>query len=180
MAHDDRPEQPDLPELLGLLAYELSRELTALLPARSTDLVNKLALALTRSAAARIGGHRMPVAPSVPASELADADAGYAALADVWFKLLERDMNMPQQWVRVAVLRLLDTARVVVGGQYVPKGVICQRRERDEALWDEFRGNYRETGIAHGISAERVRQVIGARLRAERAARQGRLFDDDC
>lgn len=173
----------DLPELLGLLAYELRRALAALLRGRADADLDRLALALAWECSNRIGGHRLPVAAGVAATDLPAADYGYAALSDAWADMLVAESGMPQQWVHVAVVRLLQIARDVLGSQYVPKGTAsrlrAQRLARDEAMWNDFRGSFREVGIAHGISSERARQVISQRLRAERAARQRNLFDDE-
>lgn len=177
------PQPDDLHELLGLLAYELRQALAELLPGQAATQLGGLAMSLTWECSNRIGGHRLPVAPAVAAADLPAVDVGYAVLYEAWSELLGADSGMPPQWVRVAVIRLLQIARDVLGSQYVPKCTTArqraQRLARDEALWNDFRGSFRAVGIAHGISSERARQVIIKRLRAERAERQRRLFDDE-
>lgn len=181
MTQEQRPVE--LPELLGLLAFELRGELEELLPDRGAEQLDALVVSLAQAASDRIGGHRLPVAPAVAAADLPAADFGYAVLAEAWSEQLGSDSGMPQQWVRVAVIRLLQIAREVLGSQYVPKCTVArqraQRLARDEAVWNDFRGSFRAVGIAHGISSERARQIIIKRLRAERAERQLRLFDDE-
>lgn len=164
-------------ELLGLLAHELRGQLDKLLPGRPDTA--DLAVKLTHECSAKIGGHRLPVKPSLGAEDLPGADYSYGVLFDVWAEILSSDAQMPEAGARVVAIHLLHVARDVLGAQYVPKDTSARRRARDEKLWDEFRGSFRDLGLKNGVSSERVRQVIVPRMRAERAARQGRLFDDD-
>lgn len=167
-----------LPELLGLLAHELRGPIAELFPDIDAEARDALGLKLARECGARVGGHRLRVASEVSAVDLPGADVGYAVLSDAWGATVREVCDMPDAWQRVAVGQLLDTARAVIGGQYVPKGIDA-RRDRDEALWNGFRGSFKEIGLQLGISEERARQIYSKRLAAERAARQPRLFADD-
>ncbi len=168
----------ELPELLGLLAFELRRELEALLPDRGAERLDALAIDLAQAASDRIGGQRPPIAPHVAAADLPAADAAYAVLADVWCPQLASVAGMPTEWLRVAVSRLLDIARGVLGGQYIPKWRAARTAALAESLWERFRGDIRAVAIEHNISGTRARQLLAARLAAERDKRQGKLFDD--
>ena len=58
---------------------------------------------------------------------------------------------------------------------YLAKNQAFALTERDRAMWDEFRGDYKAMAHKHGITEVRARQIIDAIRREELARRQGRL-----
>lgn len=164
-----------LPEILEVLAHELDRELSYLLPEFSVDARGALALDLADQCR-RVGGNRLPTARGVAAPDLPGTDPAYGLLFDAWVAALSDKTRMPDAWVSVATYKLLEVARTILGNQYVPKG--RSLRSRDDAMWQAYRGNCRATGIEFGISSERVRQIVRERARDELNSRQGDLFGD--
>ncbi|MFN3987622.1 MAG: hypothetical protein ACK4KV_19195 [Rhodocyclaceae bacterium] len=167
----------DVPELLSLLAVELDSTLARLLPAMSEGAREQLAMDLMHCCRKTIGGHRLPTARHKPAAQLL-ADPAYGRLHDAWRPMLTQQSGMPDPWVSVALLHLLDTLRTTARGEYIPRSTRATSPHMIEEMYRRHRGDFRETGLEFGISGERVRQLIGPLIAADRASRQARLFDD--
>lgn len=174
----ERDTAESLPELLGLLAYELEATLARLLPAWPAAELEQFALELTQVCRVTIGGHRLLAAPHLSASELR-ADAAYGVLHDAWRPLVLTRASMPAAWADVAVLHLIDTLRRVAGGAYLPKSRYSLTEPDVAEMFRSFRGSFRDTGLRYGLSAERVRQLLVPLIKADRASRQPDLFGED-
>ena len=86
----------------------------------------------------------------------------------------------PEHLDKLALVALRQTERLSAeeGGNalYLNKGVSYRATVRDREMYAQFKGNnINELARAHGITPNRVRQIVGAMLLLERAARQGRL-----
>lgn len=168
----------DVPELLGLLAIELDATLARLLPASPLQEREQLAVDLMHACRTTVGGHRLRVAPHIPAGDLR-ADPAYCRLYDAWHPMIAKHSAMPTAWVDVAVLQLIDTLRKVVKGEHIPKKrYISAERDVDE-MYRRFRGDFRALGLELGLSGERVRQLLTPLMKAEAKRRQPDLFGDD-
>ncbi len=125
--------------------------LEAMLPTRVADSSRELALCMFE------------------ALVLTDARAGSAEPAGDWLDQLGR-------WAQQAVDQLRHVSDKMGGfNLYLAKNQAFALTERDRAMWDEFRGDYKAMAHKHGITEVRARQIIDAIRREELARRQGRL-----
>lgn len=165
-----------MPELLVTLAHELRRRVASLVPQLSQPQLDALVTDLI-SGGHRAWGNEFPVAAEVPPADLPNADPVYSVLYDAWYSTLAQHVDLPTEWSRVAACQLLDVARKLLGGMYVPKGR-PQRALRDRRMWDAFNGNYRAVAVDNGLTDRRTRQIIDGMRRADIQDRQGQLFSD--
>ncbi len=165
-----------LPDLLVTLAWELRRKVAKLVPELAGSALDGL-IGDMMSCAHGAWGNEVPVASHVSdITHLPDADPVYRLLYDSWDAVLGARVERPQAWRHIAVCQLLDVARGIVGGFYVPKGS-PQRALRDQLMYDSFRGSYREIAIKHGLTDRRARQIIDRMRQQAQKNRQLDLFD---
>lgn len=168
---------PGYPELLGTLAASLDEALGELLADMAAHERGDFALQLAEICRGTIRGARVPAVPRVSAMELRTADRTYELMDAAWGKHLEAARpSMPEGWHVVAVAQLLNVLREVLGGFTVPVGRSLLKN-RNERMYQQFKGDFQEVGLAFGVCSERARQIIVAKLKADRAARQKGLFD---
>lgn len=170
-------ELPDgLPELLVTLAHELRLRLAQLVPELSAQQRSAL-VAVLMSSGAGAWGNEFPVAAKFDAPDLPHADPVYAVLYAAWCDVLAVHLSCHSaDWRHVAACQLLDVARGLLGGLYVPKGHSA-RAQRDRRMYEMFVGNYRAVAMAAGVTDRRARQIIDHQRRAELRARQRDLFE---
>lgn len=167
---------PGYPDLLGTLAAALDEELAMLAPYLADGPRGVLAFEMTEQCRLTVGGQRVPTVPKVAAMGLESADLVFELMAPVWLEsMAERFLVQPEGWMRVAVARMLDRLRTSVGGATIPRGRTLLAL-RNEKMFSSFRGDFRETAATFGVCAERARQIITAKIKADRAARQKDLF----
>lgn len=168
---------PGYPELLGTLAASLDEALGELLPDMPAQERGDFALQLAEACRATIGGARVPAVPRVATMDLRTADRTYQLMAAAWGdRLATTCPTMPEGWRTVAVAQLLHCLRQVLGGFTVPVGRSLLQH-RNERMYRAFKGDFQEVGLDFGVCAERARQIITAKLKADREARQKGLFD---
>lgn len=100
---------------------------------------------------------------------LSDARAGERAPSGEWLAQL-------QAWADLVLVQLRHISDRMGGFSfYLAKNLGLGLSARDQAMWDEFRGDYRAMAQKYGITEMRARQIIDAARREELARRQGRL-----
>jgi Mor family transcriptional regulator len=78
-------------------------------------------------------------------------------------------------------LDVAEHVRKNIGGvaTYIPRGLSYELSLRDRQIWSEFKGdNHAELARKYDMTEMRVRQIIDRAARADRAARQHKLFPD--
>lgn len=78
--------------------------------------------------------------------------------------------------------KLADSIRQNYGGAnvYVPKGTSLDAELRNNAIFQDFRGNnHSELARKYGCTEQHVYNVIRVITEAIRKSKQGRLFDDE-
>lgn len=166
------------PELLAVLMVDIQERLRhpdSPLKATCEDLAT-LAFSIAEVARAVLGGLRPGVLPRVPASELASVEPETYGRLQVALDPVFSKFGCDSEWARKALIwQCLDAVRCVFRGFRVPRGRSLNEA-RDAAMCAAFKGDYKTIAAEFGMSDERARQIINARIAAERAARQSPLF----
>ena len=167
-----------LPDLLETLAHELGRALSRCMP----DMKSGDALALADTlieAGSGAWGQRFFSLPKTPGHELHRVDVVYEQLYTAWQPVLTA-AGMSHYQAEATTANLLHIARRLLGGHYVPKNNASQvartRAERDQKIYADFNGNYRDVAVKYGLSETQVRSIVNRQLIAERRSRQRDLF----
>lgn len=72
-----------------------------------------------------------------------------------------------------------EFVRTEWGGQlvYVPKGTLFALTQRDMEIWEAFNGhNHADLARKHGVTLQRIYQIVAAMREQEIRRRQGNLF----
>jgi Mor family transcriptional regulator len=105
-------------------------------------------------------------------------------LADIARTVHERLMaraRLAHQEAAEIALDVAEHVRKNIGGvaTYIPRGLSYELSLRDRQIWSEFKGdNHAELARKYDMTEMRVRQIIDRAARADRAARQQKLFAD--
>jgi Mor family transcriptional regulator len=105
-------------------------------------------------------------------------------LADIARTVHERLMaraRLAHQEAAEIALDVAEHVRKNIGGvaTYIPRGLSYELSLRDRQMWSEFKGdNHAELARKYDMTEMRVRQIIAQAARADRAARQHKLFPD--
>lgn len=168
----------DVPELLGLIACDLYATLGRLSPAMPEAERERLAVDLMHSCRTTIGGHPLPAIPRASASELR-GDPAYGRLYDAWQALIADRCGMPDAWVDVATLHLIDTLRATAKGAYIPKSTLNLSKHNAAELWARYRGDIRSLALEVGLSGPQLRHLLAPFMKAAARRLQRDLFDDN-
>jgi Mor family transcriptional regulator len=89
--------------------------------------------------------------------------------------------GMPAEQAANYGMEVADLIRKDWGGQkiYFSKAAELERDPRDMDIYKRFHGRREEASLLakeHGVSEERIRQIVAKMTAAERARRQGGLF----
>lgn len=104
---------------------------------------------------------------------LGDARAGTKKPAGEWQQQLEA-------WAHQVIDQIRHVSAELGGfSKYLAKNQGIWLSERDQAIWNEFAGDYQALAQKYDLTEMRVRQIIATARQAEVARRQGKLALDD-
>lgn len=168
------------PELLAVLVVDIQERLlqpgSPLLGIPQEE-VCRAAFLLAERTRMVLGGLRPGMLRKVPASELATAEPETygrlgASIDEIFRPWVESEFAR-----QALVWQVFESIRTVFrGGFRIPRGRSLHG-ERDDEMFASFKGDYKAVAAEFGMSDERARQIINARIAAERTARQSSLFE---